>query len=305
MLGTRLTIKHLQMVHAIDAAESMTKAAELLNISQPALSSRLHDAEELLGTQLFYRRGRRLSLSGAGQLLLRSSRKILADLTSVENELKTLPSQPTRALRIGMPQYASFSWLPAAVKQFEEQFPDVELEIASEAATQPRNALSRGDVDFAIVSSPARNLQFDKSRFRSKRLIRDELVALLPANHPNAEKPFVVAEDFVNETYITNSAIPERNREYELFFQPNGVYPERVVQVGFTGAILELVAAGIGTTIITRWILHSDDRLSDVVTKPLTKPGLFVNWFAIYPNDRGAQAQVDTLCEVIAASGLR
>jgi LysR family transcriptional regulator for metE and metH len=202
-----------------------------------------------------------------------------------------------------MPQYASFAWLPAAVQRFEKQFPEVELEIVSEAATQPRNALIRGDVDFAIVSSPARTVQMDRSRFRSKQLIRDELVALLPANHAKANEPFVVAEDFVSETYITNSAVPERNREYELFFQPDAVYPERVVQVGFTGAILELVAAGIGTTIITRWILESDDRFSEVVTKPLTKSGLFVNWFAIFSNEQEIAAQVDALCDVIARSG--
>lgn len=303
MLGTRLTIKHLQMVHAIETAETMTRAAELLNISQPALSSRLHDAEEILGTRLFHRRGRRLSLSGPGQRLLRSTRTILTELATVENELKTLPNQPTRSLRIGMPQYASFAWLPAAVKQFEMSFPEVELEIVSEAATQPRNALIRGEVDFAIVSSPTNNIQMDRNRFRSKRLIRDELVALLPANHAKADDPFVVAEDFARETYITNSAVPERNREYELFFQPDAVYPERVVQVGFTGAILELVAAGIGTTIITRWILESDDRFSDVVIKPLTKSGLFVNWFAIFPHEQEIEAQVDALCDVIASSG--
>jgi LysR family transcriptional regulator for metE and metH len=303
MLETRLTIKHLQMIHAIESAETMTRAAELLNISQPALSSRLQDAEEILGTRLFHRRGRRLTLSAPGQLLLRSTRSILTELANVENELKTLPNQPTRGLRIGMPQYASFAWLPAAVKRFEKQFPDVELEIVSEAATQPRNALIRGDVDFAIISSPARTIQMDRSRFRSKQLIRDELVALLPANHVKADQPFVVAEDFVSETYITNSAVPERNREYELFFQPNAVYPERVVQVGFTGAILELVAAGIGTTIITRWILESDDRFSEVVTKPLTQSGLFVNWFAIFSNEQEITAQVDALCDVIAKSG--
>ena len=305
MLKTRLTIKHLQMIHAIDASESMTRAADLLNISQPALSSRLHDAEDILGTRLFQRRGRRLTLSPAGQLLLRSTHSILGELAAVENELTTLPNQPSRVLRIGMPQYASFAWLPAAVKQFGRRYPDVELEIVSAAATRPRHALARGEVDFAIVSSPDRSMQFDKTRFQSKRLARDEFVALLPANHARANNAFLVAEDFVDETYITNSAVPERNREYELFFQPNAVYPERVVQVGFTGAILELVAAGIGTTIITRWILESDDRFSDVVTKRLTESGLHVNWFAIFSRDKAIKSQVRTLCDVISDSGSR
>ena len=302
MLEPRLTIKHLKMIHAIETADTLTKAAELLDISQPALSSRLHDAEEILGTSLCQRRGRRLTLSGPGHVLLRSARKILEELAAVEKELTNLPAHASRGIRVGMPQYASFSWLPAAVRDFEKLFPSVELEIVSKAALQPRHALFRNEIDIALVSSPTRNIQIDRSRFRSRRLIRDEFVALLPADHTKADKPFLVADDFIDETYITNSAVPERNREYELFFQPNAVYPERVVQVGFTGAILELVAAGIGTTIITRWILESDDRLPGVVSRPLTKSGLFVNWFAIFPRNREIEAPALALCDVISRS---
>lgn len=305
MFGSRLTIKHLQMIHAIETARTLTRAADLLSISQPALSSRLHHAEEILGTRLFFRRGRRLTLSPAGQLLLRSARRILAELSSVENELMNLPGQAGQALRIGMPQYASYSWLPAAVRAFDERFPSVELEIVSEAAVRPLQALSRDEVDVALVSNPTDNIQLDRSRYRSRRLIRDEFVALLPADHAKAGKPFLVAGDFIDDTYITNSAVPERNREYELFFQPNSIYPERVVQVGFTGPILELVAAGIGTTIITRWILDSDERFTGVVSRPLTESGLFVNWFAVFPQNLQVKEQAMALCDVIANSGAR
>ncbi|MEM9384750.1 MAG: LysR family transcriptional regulator [Pseudomonadota bacterium] len=303
MLGTRLTIKHLQMIHAVESAGTLTKAAELLNISQPALSSRLQDAEEVLSTQLFLRRGRRLTLSPAGTLLLASARRILTELVRVERELMNLPSRAGQVLRIGMPQYASYSWLPAAVREFETLFPTVELEVVSEAAVHPRHALSRDDVDIALVSSPTQRIQLDGSRYRSKLLIRDEFVALLPANHPKADKPYLVADDFIDETYITNSAVPERNREYELFFQPESVVPERVVQMGFTGPILELVAAGIGTTIITKWILESNDRFDGVVSRPLTKSGLFVNWFALYSRQPELGPQAEALCRVIANSG--
>ena len=303
MLKSQITIKHLKMIHAIESTATLTKAAELLNISQPALSSRLHDAERILGTTLFLRRGRRLTLSIQGQLLLRSARKILVELANVENELTNLPDLVGQGLRIGMPQYASFSWLPAAVAKFEKLFPSRELKVVSEASLHPRHALTRDEVDVALVSSPTSNIQVDRNRFRYRRLIRDEFVALLPIDHPKAAKPFLVADDFIDETYITNSAVPERNREYQLFFQPNAVHPERVIQVGFTGAIVKLVAAGIGITIITRWILDPDDGFTGVITKPLTKSGLFVNWFAIFSRKKEIEAQALVLCEVIASSG--
>jgi len=299
MLSARLTVKHLKMMHAIDAADSLTRAAELLNISQPALSSRLHDAQEILGTSLFEKRGRRLVITPAGQLLLRSSHTVLKELQRVEEELLQIPDQVGRTLRIGMPQYASFAWLPAAVKAFEKRHRNVALEIVSEAAFHPRNALAQDSVDIAIVASPNRSIQVDRQRFHCRRMIEDEFVALLPATHAKANSPFLIAEDFIHETYITNSAIPEKNREYELFFQPNAVYPQRVVQVGFTGAILELVASGIGTTIITRWIMDADEKHSNVVSRPLTSKGLPVYWFAIYSKKDAVSKQAKTLCEVI------
>ena len=299
MLDARLTVKHLKMMHAIDSTESLTRAAEMLNISQPALSSRLADAQDILGTRLFEKRGRRLSITPAGQLLLRSSRTILKELQRVEQELLHIPDQVGQTLRIGMPQYASFAWLPAAVKTFEQRHQNVALEIVSEAAFHPRHALARDAIDVAIIASPSRSVQVDNKRFHCHRMFKDEFVALLPAEHDKAQKAFLTAEDFIHETYITNSAVPEKNREYELFFQPNAVYPERVVQVGFTGAILELVAAGIGTTIITRWIMDSDDVRSNVVTRPLTSKGLHVYWFAIYSRKSGIEEQAESLCAVI------
>ena len=303
MLRSRLTIKHLKMIHAIDSTDTLTKAADLLNISQPALSSRLHDAEEILGTRLFHRRGRRLTLSAPGQILLRAAQQILADLSRVENELLNLPEQTSQRLRVAMPRHVSFSWLPAAIKAFEKRFPSTELEIVSEAAIDPRHALTRGEVDIALVSSRARSIQVDGRRFRTRRLFRDEFLALLPADHAKAARSFLGSEDFIDETYITNSATPERNREYELFFQPNAVFPERVVQVGFPGAILELVAAGIGITIITRWILQSDDRYTNVISRPLTKNGLFINWFAMFQRKSEVENPAQLLCDVIAQSG--
>ena len=299
-MNSRLTIKHLEMIRAIARAGTLTRAAESLNISQPALSSRLLDAETTLRTKLFIRRGRRLAISAPGQLLLSSATKILEELSRVENVLLNLPDQAGQVLRIGLPQYASFAWLPLAMLKFQERFPNVELEIVSEASLQPRTALLRNEIDVALVSSPKRSFQIDSNRFCRRHLFRDEFVALLPADHASAGKPFLIAEDFVGETYITNSAIPDANREYELFFQPQAVSPERLVQVGFTEAVFDLVEAGIGTTITTRWIVESHSRGRRLVGLPLNKQGLGVHWSTIYAKNDVIGEQAEFLSELIS-----
>jgi DNA-binding transcriptional LysR family regulator len=87
-----------------------------------------------------------------------------------------------------------------------------------------------------------------------------------------------------------------------LFSRPSPVNPARVVQVGFTSAVLELVAAGIGTAILTRWTMEPDEQMSNAVALPLTQKGLYVHWFAIYPRKHEIEAQARLLCDVIAES---
>lgn len=298
-MNPRLTIKHLRMIHAIASAGTMTRAAELLNVTQPALSNRLQDAERILSTDLFIRRGRKLTISAPGQLLLNTATKILDELVRAENVLLNLPHQAGQILRIGLPQYGSFAWLPLAIIAFQKKYPNVELEIVSEASLQPRTALLRNEIDVALVSTPSRSLQIDSSRFSYRHLFRDEFVALLPREHANAKKRYLVAEDFIGETYITDSAIPNKNREYELFFQPQAVSPARLVQVGFTQAVFDLVGAGIGTTIATRWTIDSVAKKSNLVALPLNRKGLGVHWFAIYSNNQVILEQSEYLSDLI------
>lgn len=302
VFDSRLTIKHLKMVYAIATTDSLTKAAEALNISQPALSNRLQNAESILGTSLFSRRSRQLALTPSGHQLLQCANTVLPALAQVEEDVARLPGQKDRTLRVGMPSYASYAWIPEAVKAVADAFPDTALDIVSEATLEAGEALRRREVDLALVSSPQSQLKTDSKRFHARHLFRDEFVALLPAQHRLAEKPFLLAEDFAGETYITNSVLPERNREYELFFQPSARYPERVVQVGFTGAIPQLVAAGIGTTIVTRWIMQPGDQPEGVTSSRLTRTGLFLNWFALFPKDPAISQPAATICDVIARS---
>ncbi len=300
--SSRITLKHLMMMHAIASTDSLTRAADLLNISQPALSNRLRNAEEAVGMPLFLKRGRSFAPTAAGTLLLECAGQVLRTVASVEAELARLPESPGRSIRVGMPTYASHAWIPAAVTAFEAYAPGHTLDILTQEGTDPLEMLQRDDVDFVLVATPQQTLKIDRKRFVARRLFRDEFVALFPTAHPLAAKAYLTAADFVDQTYITNSTVPERNREYELFFQAGGGYPGRVIQVGFTGAIPELVAARVGCTILTRWINQQREAHDGVTACVLTRAGLHLNWFAVFPKENPSQGVFDTLCELIGDS---
>lgn len=304
---SQLNISHLKMICTIDKSETVKEAAESLFITQPALSNRLREAERRLNTRLFTRRGRKLIISSAGQRLLHSAKKILEELARAEYDIARLCDGIEQVLRLGLPHYASFRWLPDVVRQFNKQLPHTELEITADAAKQPLTALFHGEIDIAIVSSAHQQLTVDENLYGSHFLLADELLACLSVKHVKATQTFLTAADFAEETYITNSIVPEKDREYELFFKPENVVPRKVLQVGFNEAIVELVKANMGLTIMAKSLIEPyivDRESGQEIGKtlkmiPLGLSGVRIYWHLVYVKKAHLQAPVALLSKIL------
>jgi len=279
---SQLSISHLKMICTIVESNTVKQAAEKLFITQPALTNRIREAERRLNINLFVRRRRKLIITTAGKRLLQSAKKILEELERAEYDIARLSDGIEQVLRIGLPHYASFKWLPDVVSYFHKELPNIELEITAEAAINPLDALYNGDVDIALVSSGSRVLDIHKSDYESIFILQDELRACLSAKHRKSEQAFMSADDFSNETYITNSTVPEKDREYELFFKPHNVLPYKVVQVGFNEAIVELVKVNMGVTIISNQLILPYLSGGEIKTMPLGEKGLSIYWHLVY-----------------------
>jgi len=306
---SQLNISHLKMICTIAQAETVKEAAESLFITQPALSNRIREAERRLKTKLFTRRGRKLIITTAGERLLHSAKKILEELSRAEHDIARLSDGVELVLRLGLPHYASFRWLPEVMRQFAGHLPGIELEITANAAKQPLTALFQGEVDIAIVSSANQVLTLDNNLYGSEFLLEDELLACLSANHAKSGQAFLTAQEFADETYITNSVVPEKDREYELFFQPENVIPRKVLQVGFNEAIVELVKANIGVTIMSKNLIEphlagkaangSQPGEGDIHTVRLGHSGVKIYWHLVYVKQPHLDAPVKLLTDTL------
>lgn len=301
--NSQLNISHLKMICTINDCETVKEAAEKLYITQPALTNRIREAERRLQTQLFVRRGRKLIMTTAGKRLLHSATKILEELARAEYDIARLSDGVEQVLRLGLPHYASFKWLPSVVSYFNKHFPHIELEITSDAAKQPISALYHGEVDIAMFSSANETFNVDGSDYESTFILKDELVACLSKEHEKSNKAFLLPEDFVSETYITNSAVPEKDREYELFFKKHNTTPKRVLQVGFNEAIIELVKVNLGLSVFSKQQIQPfiEDKL--VTAIPLTEEGLHVYWHLAYLNNNELITPVMKLIELLKTYG--
>ncbi len=279
---SQLNISHLKMICTIEQSATVKEAAEALFITQPALTNRIREAERRLNTNLFIRRGRKLIISAAGKRLLYSAQKILEELERAEYDISMLCEGVEQVLRIGLPHYASFKWLPEVVSYFRKEMPHMELEISANATQQPMTALFHGDVDIAMISSSQKQLQLDDKAYGSSFILQDELLACLSVEHKKSHLKYLTADDFSDEIYITNSTVPEKDREYDLFFKPEKVLPRKVLQVGFNEAIVELVKANMGVSIMSKRLIEPYLVDNDLKTVKLSKSGLKIYWHLVY-----------------------
>ncbi|GAB4259238.1 MAG: LysR family transcriptional regulator [Pararhodobacter sp.] len=263
-----LEFRHLRTIRAIHRAGGVARAADILNITQSALSHQLKGLEEQAGVELFVRRTKPLRLSAAGMKLLRLADDVLPRIESLEEEFRALISGKSGRLHLAMECHACFEWLFPVLDRFRHAWPEVDVDIRPGLAFGALPALIREEVDLVVSSDPE---DIDGVIFSP--LFDYEPRVVVAATHPLAQKPFAVAEDFRDEVLITYPMDRSRLDVFTELLNPARVEPRSHRQVELTAMILLLVASGRGLTVLPDWVLREVKTSSDYVTLPLGQEG--------------------------------
>jgi len=270
-----IEFRHLRTIKAIHDAGGLQRAADMLHITQSALSHQIKGLEDQAGVELFVRRSKPLKLSAAGQRMLRLAEKILPEIDALQAEFDALEEGSAGRLHIAIECHACYDWLFPVLEQFRRAWPDVDVDIRPGLSFDALTALRKEEVDLVISSDP----ENDPETIFSP-LFDYSPVLIAPASHPMAQKPYVEAEDFAGETLLTYPVDRTRLDIYKLLLQPAGVEPAAMRQVELTQMILMLVASGRGVTVLPDWVMSSQRTYSDLVTRPLGPKGMTRRMFA-------------------------
>jgi LysR family transcriptional regulator for metE and metH len=276
-----LEVRHFSLVHEIAATGSVTRAAERLHLTQSALSHQLRDIESRLGIQLFLRLGKKMVLTPPGERVLTAAKRVLDEIGRTEEDLRLMSQNGKGVLRLCTQCNTGYHWLPPLLQSFHRKFPGVDVQIMVNATDRPIEALLEGQIDLAIVTS-----EIDDRRLDIEALFDDELVAVVSPTHPFAKRSFIQPEDFAEEHLIIYSADPQDSYTFTRILRPAKVEPARVSQVPLTEAILELVKAGLGVSVMARWAIEPSIRTGAVNAIRIGKRGVFRSWTAVTLRDR-------------------
>ena len=270
-----IELRHLRTIRAIHQAGGIARAADLLHITQSALSHQIKGLEDQAGVELFVRRSKPLKLSAAGQRLLRLADKVLPEVEALEQEFGGLRQGSAGRMHIAIECHACFEWLFPVLERFRKAWPDVDVDIRPGLAFEALPALRKEEVDLVVSSDPE-----DLPGVEFKPLFDYEPVFVASSQHPLAEKPFVEAEDFRDETLITYPVDRARLDVFSELLTPAKVEPRATRQVELTAVILLLVASNRGVAVLPDWVVREVKTSSDYVTRPITENGLTKRLYA-------------------------
>lgn len=276
-----LEVRHLSLVNEIASTGSVTRAAERLHLTQSALSHQLRDIESRLGIQLFLRLGKRMVLTPPGERVLGTAKRVLDELGRAEEDLKLMSQDGKGVLRLCTQCNTGYHWLPPLLQSFHRKYPGVDVQIIVTATERPIEALLDGQIDLAVVTS-----EVTDRRLQLVPLFEDELVAVVAPTHPFAKRAFIEPIDFTEEHLIIYTADRHDSYTFMRILGPAGVEPERVSQVPLTEAILELVKAGLGVSVMARWAIEPALETGAVKAVRIGKRGVYRSWTAVTLRDR-------------------
>ena len=270
-----IEFRHLRTIKAIHDTGGVARAAEVLNITQSALSHQIKGLEDQTGVELFVRRSKPMRLSAAGMRLLRLADRILPEIDALQDEFDGLRSGKAGRLHIAIECHACFEWLFPVLERFRKKWPDVDVDIRPGLAFDALPALKKEDVDL-VVSSDPENI----SGVTFSHLFDYAPVFVASAQNSLAKKPYINAEDFRDQTLITYPVDRARLDIFNQLLSPSKVEPKAIRQVELTAVILLLVASNRGVSVLPDWVVREVKYSSDYVTRPLTKNKITRGLFA-------------------------
>ena len=282
-----MELQQLRYVVALAEERSFTRAAERCFVVQSALSHQIKALERELGVALFARTSRRVETTAAGAAFLGAARESLA---AADRAAARASGEIRGTLAIGMIPTVTAIDIPAALAAFHRAHPGVRIQLRGGGSDELVAAIEAGSLDVAVLGLPDDGAP--PRGVAARLLVREPLVAVLPAGHPLADRRRLRLGDIAGEAFVdfpegTPGRIPS-----DRAFQAAGLRREVAFEATSTGVILDLVRHGLVIALLARALIPADRGLRAVPLADGPVRAEYLAWSGFNPSP-AAEAFVD------------
>jgi DNA-binding transcriptional LysR family regulator len=241
-----VNLNHLAIFHAVVSEQSVSRAAERLLVSQPAISKQIRELERSLGVRLLDRLPRGVRPTEAGALLAGYAQRICAQAEDAGNALDELRGLRRGRLRVGASTTIGVYLLPELFVRFRQKFPGVQISLEIAPSDHLAARLAEGEIDLALTEGLIVHESLESAEF-----MQDELVAIAPAGHALARKRSVSMQQLCREPFVVRETGSGTQSLVERWLAERGMKVAPAMSLSNTEAIKRAVAAGVGVAIVS------------------------------------------------------
>ena len=275
---------------------SFSRAAEKRFRTQPAISAQIRALEEEIGARILDRSGGKVSITAAGKLFQKYAEETLEARKAVLTAIAETERVPRGEIIVGANEGTCLHILPEVFAQFKKQYPDVAVNIKSADYAKILDSVIDNSVDFGVVSMPVSD-----PRLTVVLIHRDELVIIVPPQHPLAKLKSATIGDAARFPLVVPKAGHTRDALEDLFYE-NKLKPRYAMELDSSELLKRFVAADVGVGFIARSNVQEDVRANVLVAIPISDAQVRRDLALVFRKDkalsRAALAFIDTTVKI-------
>ena len=261
------TLQQLRILKAIASEKNFTKAAEILFISQPALSKQIKTLENRLGIILLDRKNNKISLTEGGKIFLQYSERILALCEESCRAVNDLKNGDRGNLSIGASQTIGTYLMPRVLALFAQEYPYINVKVQVDSTRKIIKNIIDRHIDIAIVGG---EIPIElKTSLNIETFVEDELKLIIPTSHPFASRQIklINKEDLYHLNFITLNSNSTIRKFIDNILIQNNIETKQfniVMQLNSIEAIKTAVSLGLGVAFVSSSAIEKEIQLKTI-----------------------------------------
>ena len=268
-----MDISALQAFIAVARNGSFSKASEQLFVTQPAISKRVATLEEELGTQLFNRIARQISLTEAGKQLLPKAQDLVHQAEDMQRYASNLNDDISGNLSIAISHHIGLHRMPPILKEFNLRHPKVQLDIRFEDSDQAFSAVEHGDIEFAVITLPNELPE----KLIKETIWRDQLSVMVGLEHPLSKHKDISLEILADYPCVLPDKDTETHKIIDRQFKQLGLEMQVQMETNNLETLKMLVGAGLGWSLLPKTMIGESLKILHIKTELIRELGVVVH----------------------------
>ncbi|MFD2670214.1 selenium metabolism-associated LysR family transcriptional regulator [Marinicrinis sediminis] len=279
-----INFHQLHIFYTVAERGSFSSAAQMLHMSQPAVTMQIQSLEDYFGVKLFHRSTKKVVLSEAGKTLMPYAKKSMQIMKDTEQAMASYTESLKGELQLGASLTIGESILPRLLGYFSKQYTHISYKLKVMNTTQIMEEVLNHQLHIGLVEAEIKHPELTVEP-----VLNDELMLIVPKGHPLFEQETVTLEEVLRQPFVLREQGSGTRQVIEEVFMEHGVSPETlpvVMELGSTGAVKSAVEAGLGVSILSAASVKHEVALDIIRTKPITGMQMRRHFYIIHEKDR-------------------